>query len=128
MDTASQADSGQHTETLTIPMSSSLPISSAAETRSTRPLSGLGATHQGFMGKHRMAAAIAYLDQQIQIIQEEIDQLETLGESSIVCKELLAGIDSIPDALLPVTKGPVSTDWERWFQGGHGSRNRKRWI
>lgn len=40
-----------------------------------------------FMGKHRMAAAVAQLHQQIQIIQEELDELETLGQSSIVCRE-----------------------------------------
>lgn len=33
----------------------------------TRPISGVGTT--GFMGKHRMTAAVNFLDQQIQIIQ-----------------------------------------------------------
>nr|GMD04631.1 guanine nucleotide-binding protein subunit gamma 2-like [Ipomoea batatas]GMD04730.1 guanine nucleotide-binding protein subunit gamma 2-like [Ipomoea batatas]GMD10898.1 guanine nucleotide-binding protein subunit gamma 2-like [Ipomoea batatas] len=67
----------------------------------------------GFMGKHRMAAAVASLDHQIQLIQEELQRLETLGESSIVCKE---------------TKGPKEVGWDRWFQGANGSRRQKRWI
>ncbi|XP_058222524.1 guanine nucleotide-binding protein subunit gamma 1-like isoform X2 [Rhododendron vialii] len=81
-----------------------------------------------FMGKHRMVAAVAQLHQQIQIIQEELEELETLGESSIVCKELVSAVESVPDALLPVTKGPAVVGWDRWFQGAHGSRGRKRWI
>ncbi|KAM7493589.1 hypothetical protein LguiB_028198 [Lonicera macranthoides] len=89
---------------------------------------GGGNQRTNFMGKHRMAAAIAHLNQQIQIIQEELDQLETLGESSIVCKELVSSIESNPDALLPVTRGPAEVGWDRWFQGAHSSRNRKRWI
>nr|GLL30514.1 guanine nucleotide-binding protein subunit gamma 2-like [Ipomoea trifida] len=82
----------------------------------------------GFMGKHRMAAAVASLDHQIQLIQEELQRLETLGESSIVCKELVSSVESAPDALLPVTKGPKEVGWDRWFQGANGSRRQKRWI
>lgn len=81
-----------------------------------------------FMGKHRMAAAVAQLHQQIQIIQEELDELETLGQSSTVCRELVSTVESVPDALLPVTKGPAVVGWDRWFHGAHGSRGRKRWI
>ncbi|GMQ02513.1 hypothetical protein CsSME_00048702 [Camellia sinensis var. sinensis] len=66
-----------------------------------------------FIGKHRMAAALAHLQHQIQIIQEELEELETCGESSLVCKE---------------TKGPAVVGWDRWFHGAHGSRGRKRWI
>ncbi|XP_057503922.1 guanine nucleotide-binding protein subunit gamma 1-like isoform X2 [Actinidia eriantha] len=65
------------------------------------------------LGKHRMEAAVAHLHHQIQIIQGELEELETLGESSLVCKE---------------TKGPAVVGWDRWFQGTHGSRGRKRWI
>ncbi|KAK2978069.1 hypothetical protein RJ640_015707 [Escallonia rubra] len=81
-----------------------------------------------FVGKHRMAAAIARLHQEIQIIQEELDQLETLGAASIVCTELVSSIESIPDPLLPETNGPAEVGWDRWFQGANGARNRKRWI
>ncbi|XP_016511076.1 guanine nucleotide-binding protein subunit gamma 2-like isoform X2 [Nicotiana tabacum] len=57
------------------------------------------------MGKHRMAAAIASLDQQIHFIQEEMEQLESYGEASVVCKEFLSIVESKPDALLPVLVG-----------------------
>ncbi|XP_016511075.1 guanine nucleotide-binding protein subunit gamma 2-like isoform X1 [Nicotiana tabacum] len=80
------------------------------------------------MGKHRMAAAIASLDQQIHFIQEEMEQLESYGEASVVCKEFLSIVESKPDALLPVTKGPSDVKWDRWFQGANGSRRNKRWI
>ncbi|CAN4077203.1 unnamed protein product [Withania somnifera] len=80
------------------------------------------------MGKHRMAAAISSLDQQIQFIQEELDKLESYGEASIVCKEFISVVESKPDALLPVTKGPSDVKWDRWFQGANGSRRNKRWI
>ncbi|KAG8375293.1 hypothetical protein BUALT_Bualt10G0085300 [Buddleja alternifolia] len=82
----------------------------------------------GLMGKHRMAAAISYLNQQIQIIQDELDQLETTGGASTVCQELISSIDSVPDALLPVTRGPAEVGWDRWFQGAQSSRSRRRWI
>ncbi|KAL3498163.1 hypothetical protein ACH5RR_040895 [Cinchona calisaya] len=121
MDSTPQTDSQQNTKSPIATPSSSLPISTGGENRHEPRMAG-------FMGKHRMAAAVAYLDQQIQIIQEELDQLETLGESSIVCRELVTSIESVPDALLPVTKGPLEIGWDRWFQGGHGSRARKRWI
>ncbi|KAL3613825.1 hypothetical protein CASFOL_041899 [Castilleja foliolosa] len=37
------------------------------------------------MGKHRMNAAVVFLNQQIQIIQDEIDELDTIGGVSTVC-------------------------------------------
>ncbi|KAJ1379097.1 G-protein gamma-like domain [Sesbania bispinosa] len=81
-----------------------------------------------FYGKHRLQAAISHLNNQISIMQEELEQLETIGESSTVCKEVISSIESIPDPLLPVTKGSVDASWDRWFGGAHGSRNHKRWI
>uniref|UniRef100_A0A6M2F5B5 G protein gamma domain-containing protein n=1 Tax=Populus davidiana TaxID=266767 RepID=A0A6M2F5B5_9ROSI len=94
----------------------------AAETSSfiprTRP--------NNFLSKHRMVAAITQLQNQINFIQEELDQLDTLGESSIVCEELLSSVESIPDPLLPSTQGPVNASWDRWFKGNQNSR--RRWI
>ncbi|XP_059306191.1 guanine nucleotide-binding protein subunit gamma 2-like [Lycium ferocissimum] len=101
--------------------------SSMAET-STRPLSRSTTGHHFVMGKHRMAAAITSLDQQIQFIQEELNKLESYGEASIVCKEFVSVVEAKPDALLPVTKGPSNVKWDRWFQGASGSRRNKRWI
>ncbi|KAI5656698.1 hypothetical protein M9H77_25491 [Catharanthus roseus] len=119
MDSSSEGDNNQPNGHPPLP-------SPSGQTATNRPFPGVGTT--GFMGKHRMTAAISYLEQQIQIIQEELDQLETLGQSSTVCKELVTSVESAPDPLLPVTKGPLEVSWDRWFQGGHGSRNRRRWI
>ncbi|XP_057728617.1 guanine nucleotide-binding protein subunit gamma 1-like isoform X1 [Arachis stenosperma] len=84
----------------------------------------------GFFGKHRMQAAISHLNNQIIIIQEELEELETIGESSTVCENVISSIESIPDPLLPIrTKGPVDATWDRWFGGGtNNSRSHKRWI
>ncbi|KAI3812539.1 hypothetical protein L1987_17249 [Smallanthus sonchifolius] len=93
-----------------------------------RTFSGLGSSN--FIGKHRLAAIISQQNQQIQVIQEELDQLETLGESSLVCEQLISSVESSTDALLPVTRGPADGGWDRWFQRANqsSSRNRKRWI
>ncbi|KAF2291377.1 hypothetical protein GH714_023402 [Hevea brasiliensis] len=80
----------------------------------------------GFYGKHRLAAAISNLQNQINYLQEELDQLEEIGEASIVCKELISSVESIPDPLLPLSKGPTNINWDRWFKGAQNSR--KRWI
>ncbi|KAF8020859.1 hypothetical protein BT93_G1308 [Corymbia citriodora subsp. variegata] len=81
-----------------------------------------------FIGKHRLAASITHLQNQITIIQEELEELETIGEASLVCRELISSIESVPDPLLPATKGPADVGWERWFRGDHNSRRNKRWI
>ncbi|KAJ9702268.1 hypothetical protein PVL29_004149 [Vitis rotundifolia] len=81
-----------------------------------------------FLGRHRMAAAISQLHHQIDVIKEELEQLETLGESSIACRELFSSVESVPDPLLPTTQGPVDMSWERWFRGAHESKSHKRWI
>ncbi|KAK6131975.1 hypothetical protein DH2020_034282 [Rehmannia glutinosa] len=101
------------------PSSSSLPMPSSQGSANRNP---------GIMGKHRMTAAISFLNQQIQIIQDELDELDTIGGVSTVCPELISSIDSVPDALLPETRGPADIGWDRWFQGAQSSRSRRRWI
>ncbi|XP_061364347.1 guanine nucleotide-binding protein subunit gamma 2-like [Gastrolobium bilobum] len=81
-----------------------------------------------FFGKHRLQAAITHLNNEITIMQEELTQLETIGESSTVCKDVISSVESIPDPLLPLTKGSVDAGWDRWFGGAPNSRNHKRWI
>ncbi|KAJ6412649.1 hypothetical protein OIU84_005654 [Salix udensis] len=71
--------------------------SAAGETPCSIPRTG----PNKFLSKHRMVAAITLLQNQINFIQEELDQLDTFGESSIVCEELLSKVESIPDPLLP---------------------------
>ncbi|XP_021715769.1 guanine nucleotide-binding protein subunit gamma 1-like [Chenopodium quinoa] len=85
-------------------------------------------TPSNFIGRHRLQAAISHLDQQIQYIQSELDDLDTIGGPSTVCNEIISGIESVPDPLLPMTKGPVDVNWERWFGGASSSRSHRRWI
>ncbi|KAL3360507.1 hypothetical protein AABB24_013768 [Solanum stoloniferum] len=102
--------------------------SSSSMVETSTSLVSRSTTNHFVMGKHRMAAAISSLDQQILFIQEELDKLESYGEASIVCKEFISVVESKPDALLPVTKGPVDVKWDRWFQRANGSKRNKRWI
>ncbi|CAN4095583.1 unnamed protein product [Withania somnifera] len=97
---------------------------------STRPILRNGAPNNNnmVMGKHRLAAAIAALNQQIHIIQEELDQLDSFGEASLVCRELVSSVELVPDALLPVTRGPINVHLVRRFHGANESRRNKRWI
>ncbi|KAL2336664.1 hypothetical protein Fmac_011110 [Flemingia macrophylla] len=97
--------------------------------REKGPQTGTGSLPlPGFIGKHRLQAAISHLNNQISILEEELEQLETTGESSIICKDVVLSVESIPDPLLPFTKGSVDAGWDRWFGGTHHSRNYKRWI
>ncbi|GAA0172672.1 hypothetical protein Leryth_010885 [Lithospermum erythrorhizon] len=99
--------------------------SDAHEARQIPPTKAAATT---YMGKHRLTAAINFLNQQVQILQDELDELDTLGESSAVCQELISSIEPVPDALLPETRGPMDVGWERWFQGAQSSRSRRKWI
>ncbi|XP_010669569.1 guanine nucleotide-binding protein subunit gamma 2 isoform X2 [Beta vulgaris subsp. vulgaris] len=75
--------------------------------------SGRSKTPSNFIGRHRLQAAISHLDQQIRMIQDELDELDSIGGPSTVCDE---------------TKGPIDVNWERWFGGGSSSRSHRRWI
>ncbi|XP_031283346.1 guanine nucleotide-binding protein subunit gamma 2-like isoform X1 [Pistacia vera] len=81
-----------------------------------------------FLGKHRMEVVISHLHNRMNLIKEELDELETIGGSSIVCNELISSVESVADPLLPVTIGPAEVSWDRWFRGARNSRNHKRWI
>ncbi|XP_028779374.1 guanine nucleotide-binding protein subunit gamma 2 [Neltuma alba] len=97
-----------------------------AATTSTQPRGA--ESLPAFVGKHRLQAAISQLNNEINIIEGELEQLETMGESSSVCKELISRVESIPDPLLPWIQGSVDGGWDRWFGGAHHSRSHKRWI
>nr|XP_043607682.1 guanine nucleotide-binding protein subunit gamma 2-like [Erigeron canadensis] len=128
MDSSSEPNGDQHLQHKSTTSSSSSRSQNNNMNRTSSSSSGMGSS-SNFIGKHRLAAIISLQNQQIQIIQEELDQLETLGESSLVCQELISSVESSTDALLPVTKGPADAGWDRWFQrANQSSRNRKRWI
>lgn len=54
------------------------------------------------MGKHRLSAAITRLDKEIESLQKELEELDTMEPSSAACKEVISSTDRLPDALLPV--------------------------
>ncbi|XP_020690465.1 guanine nucleotide-binding protein subunit gamma 2 isoform X2 [Dendrobium catenatum] len=80
-----------------------------------------------YLGKHRLSAAIGRLHQEIQSLESELEELDKMEPSSAACNDVLSSMEGIPDALLPITKGPEHSAWERWFQPVRSSRNRKWW-
>lgn len=85
------------------------------------------ARNVGYVGKHRLSAAIARLDQELQSLQEELDELETMESASAACQEVVTSTEGKPDPLLPVTSGPENSSWDRWFQRVR-SRSNKWWA
>lgn len=81
----------------------------------------------GYVGKHRLSAAIARLDQELQSLQEELDELETMESASAACQEVITSTEGKPDPLLPITSGPENSSWDRWFQRVR-SRSNKWWA
>ncbi|RLN07121.1 guanine nucleotide-binding protein subunit gamma 2-like [Panicum miliaceum] len=67
----------------------------------------------GYVGKHRLSAAIARLDQELQSLQEELNELETMEPASTACQD---------------TSGPENSSWDRWFQRVRSSRSNKWWA
>ncbi|XP_028555152.1 guanine nucleotide-binding protein subunit gamma 2 isoform X3 [Dendrobium catenatum] len=59
--------------------------------------------------------------------KSELEELDKMEPSSAACNDVLSSMEGIPDALLPITKGPEHSAWERWFQPVRSSRNRKWW-
>ncbi|KAG0481877.1 hypothetical protein HPP92_009961 [Vanilla planifolia] len=80
-----------------------------------------------FIGRHRLSAAIGRLDQEIQSLESELEELDRLDPSSAACIDVFSSMEGVPDGLLPITRGPENSSWERWFQPVRGSRNRKWW-
>jgi hypothetical protein len=81
----------------------------------------------GYIGKHRLSAAIARLDQELQSLQEELNELDTMEPASAACQEVIMGTEGKPDPLLPITSGPENSSWDRWFQRVRSSHSNKWW-
>ncbi|XP_022156276.1 guanine nucleotide-binding protein subunit gamma 2-like [Momordica charantia] len=96
----------------------------------TKPKSAVRCNNNNnnLFGRHRITAAITRLQNEISIIEDELQKLESIGEASTVCQELVSSVESFPDPLLPETRGPTDANWDQWFRGAHGSRNHRRWI
>ncbi|KAL6888638.1 hypothetical protein ACP4OV_009664 [Aristida adscensionis] len=82
----------------------------------------------GYVGKHRLSAAITRLDQELQSLQDELNELETMEPASAACQEVITSTEGKPDPLLPITSGPENSSWDRWFQRVRSSRSNKWWA
>ncbi|GAB2222930.1 hypothetical protein Droror1_Dr00017062 [Drosera rotundifolia] len=82
----------------------------------------------GFISKHKLRASISCLQSQIDLILKELEELETTETCNSVCSELLSIVDSTPDPLLPLTRGPVDVSCDRWFGPVRSPRMIRRWI
>ncbi|KAF0925089.1 hypothetical protein E2562_015380 [Oryza meyeriana var. granulata] len=104
------------------------PSSGPQQQQRPAPAAGAGIRSVGYVGKHRLSAAIARLDQELQSLQDELNELETMEPASAACQEVIASTEGKPDPLLPVTSGPENASWERWFQRVRSSRSNKWWA
>ncbi|KAL6629806.1 hypothetical protein ACP70R_029571 [Stipagrostis hirtigluma subsp. patula] len=73
--------------------------------RAGRPSSGPqpqpATRNVGYVGKHRLSAAISRLDQELQSLQDELKELETMEPASAACQEVITSTEGKPDPLLP---------------------------
>uniref|UniRef100_A0ACD5TCI2 Uncharacterized protein n=1 Tax=Avena sativa TaxID=4498 RepID=A0ACD5TCI2_AVESA len=107
----------------------------AKEEEAARPSSGqkhqqqpaVATRNVGYVGKHRLSAAIQRLDQELQSLQDELDELETMESASAACQEVITSTEGKPDPLLPITSSPENSSWDRWFQRVRSSRSSKWW-
>lgn len=86
------------------------------------------ARNLGYVGKHRLSAAISRLDQELQSLQDELNELESMESASAACQEVIISTEGKPDPLLPITSGPENSSWDRWFQPVRSSRSNKWWA
>ncbi|KQJ93237.1 hypothetical protein BRADI_3g03350v3 [Brachypodium distachyon] len=95
-----------------------------------QPAAAAAATTRGvgYVGKHRLSAAIARLDQELQSLQDELNELETMEPASAACQEVITSTQGKPDPLLPITSSPENSSWDRWFQRVPSSRSSKWWT
>ncbi|KAJ7543450.1 hypothetical protein O6H91_09G038800 [Diphasiastrum complanatum] len=64
-------------------------------------------------GRHWRRAELNRLKQEIRLLEEELEALERLPPASKSCEEFVQFVNTCPDALLPVTHGPVNPACER---------------
>ncbi|XP_022138326.1 guanine nucleotide-binding protein subunit gamma 2-like [Momordica charantia] len=79
-------------------------------------------------GKHRIQAELKRLEQEARFLEEELEQLEKLDKASTACKEMLSNVETRPDPLLPQTHGPLTPQWDRWFEGPQDSKGCRCWL
>ncbi|XP_057424210.1 guanine nucleotide-binding protein subunit gamma 2-like [Lotus japonicus] len=74
-------------------------------------------------GKHRVHAELKRTEQEAKFLEEELEQLEKMEKASTSCKEMISNVEARPDPLLPLTAGPVSPSWDKWFEGPQDSKS-----
>ncbi|GLJ34727.1 hypothetical protein SUGI_0698870 [Cryptomeria japonica] len=79
-------------------------------------------------GKHRKQVELNRLNQEIRYLEEELEELDKTDKATSPCKEMVQMIESTPDPLLPITKGPSNPIWDRWFEGPVESDSCRCWI
>ncbi|KAJ7562593.1 hypothetical protein O6H91_03G076100 [Diphasiastrum complanatum] len=67
------------------------------------------------LGKHRLRAEGQRLKQEIHMLQE-FKAADKTPPASRACRELVEFMETCADPLLPVTTGPISAEWDRWFR------------
>ncbi|KAJ6399354.1 hypothetical protein OIU77_019992 [Salix suchowensis] len=67
-------------------------------------------------GKHRILAELKRVEQEMKFLEEELEELENTDNVSVVCEELLRGVENLPDPLISLTYGPANPLWDRWFE------------
>ncbi|XP_023534264.1 guanine nucleotide-binding protein subunit gamma 2-like [Cucurbita pepo subsp. pepo] len=92
-----------------------------------QPAIGVG-TVVDSRGKHRILAELKRLEQELRYLQEELEEVEKMGNISSLCKDLLPCIETKSDPLLPVLNGVVNPLWDRWFEGSPSSPDCGCWI
>ncbi|KAJ1398897.1 G-protein gamma-like domain [Sesbania bispinosa] len=108
----------------TLKMQSGVPESANPTTQRLQSLSSADTR-----GKHRIHAELKRLEQETRFLEEELEQLGRMDKASTPCKELLSNVETRPDPLLPLTIGPLSPTWDRWFEGPQDSKSCCRcWI
>uniref|UniRef100_A0A0C9RGM4 TSA: Wollemia nobilis Ref_Wollemi_Transcript_26263_1144 transcribed RNA sequence n=1 Tax=Wollemia nobilis TaxID=56998 RepID=A0A0C9RGM4_9CONI len=85
-------------------------------------------TETDVRGKHRKLAELNRLNQEIRYLEEELDELDKTEKAASPCKEMINTVESTPDPLLPVTRGPANPIWDRWFEGPIESDACRCWI
>ncbi|TVU33492.1 hypothetical protein EJB05_25315 [Eragrostis curvula] len=104
------------------------PRPSSGQQQQPQPPAAVAMRNVGYVGKHRLTAAISRLDQELQSLQEELNELENMEPASAACQEVITSTEGKPDPLLPITSGPENSSWDRWFQRVRSSRSNKWWA
>ncbi|KAJ7564488.1 hypothetical protein O6H91_02G033000 [Diphasiastrum complanatum] len=68
------------------------------------------------VGRHRLRSELNRLNQEIQLLKEELKAMENLPPASRTSRELIEFIETCADPLLPITRGPIMAEWDKWFR------------